>query len=219
MNYLKFILVTIFAFLISGCKKNEQHNSNSIIDSVVIGSQTWMLKNLDVATYRNGDPIPQVSDSVQWGRIKTGAWCYYKNSLSTGKVYGKLYNWYAVHDPRGLAPIGWHVASEEEWNILADYLGGAHIAGTKLKDANAAYWESFPTSVVDNSSGFSALPGGGRSGTGLFYGINKQGNWWTSSEYDTIGAVSRFLFYTISDLSGVVNDFKKGGYSVRCVKD
>src|ERR1035437_3981549 len=89
------------------------------IPSVTICSQIWMLKNLDVSTYRNGDAIPQVTDSIQWVNLTTGAWCYYNNNSANGPVYGKLYNWYAVNDPRGLAPVGWHVPSHAEWTELS----------------------------------------------------------------------------------------------------
>ena len=101
---------------------------------VKIGTQVWMSTNLDVTYYRNGDKIPQVKDSVKWARLTTGAWCWYNNDSATGAVYGKLYNWYAVNDPRGLAPIGWHIPSDTEWDTLSARLGGASKAGGKLKD-------------------------------------------------------------------------------------
>src|SRR6478609_5396230 len=88
------------------------------IASVTIGTQVWMKKNLNVSRYRNGDIILQVKDSAKWSKLTIGAWCWYNNDSATGAVYGKLYNWYAIHDPRGLAPTGWHIPSDSEWLTL-----------------------------------------------------------------------------------------------------
>ena len=103
---------------------------------VSIGKQVWTTKNLDVTTYRNGDVIPQVQDANAWEKLTTGAWCYYENKTANGKKYGKLYNWNAVNDPRGLAPKGYHIPTDAEWTILTDYLGGDTIAGTKMKSTS-----------------------------------------------------------------------------------
>jgi len=99
---------------------------------VKIGTQIWSNKNLDVSTYRNGDPIPEVQDKTAWANLTTGAWCFGE--------YGKLYNWYAVNDPRGLAPNGYHIPTDAEWTILTDYLGGEKIACKKMKSTNG--WPS-----------------------------------------------------------------------------
>ena len=96
---------------------------------VQIGQQVWMDKNLDVETYRNGDVIPQVTDSKEWAALKTGAWCYHSNNKANGVIYGKLYNWYAVNDQRGLAPKGWHIPSKAEWTTITTFLGGEDVAG------------------------------------------------------------------------------------------
>ena len=111
---------------------------------VKIGTQIWSNKNLDVSTYRNGDPIPEVQDKTAWANLTTGAWCYYENKTSKGSTYGKLYNWHAVNDPRGLAPKGYHIPTDEEWTILTDYLGGKYQggeAGTKMKSTSG--WRSY----------------------------------------------------------------------------
>ena len=108
---------------------------------VTIGTQTWTSKNLDISTYRNGEVIPEVQDSAAWANLTTGAWCYYENSTAKGTIYGKLYNWYAVNDPRGLAPKGYHIPSDAEWTILTDYLGGDSIAGKQMKSTSG--WFSF----------------------------------------------------------------------------
>jgi len=105
---------------------------NCVEAPVTIGTQTWTKCNLDVTTYRNGDPIPEVTDPAAWAALTTGAWCHYANNTANGTIYGKLYNWYAVNDPRGLAPIGQHIPTDAEWITLTDFLGGATGAGGTL---------------------------------------------------------------------------------------
>ena len=101
------------------CKKLERDNPLER-KSIVIGNQVWTSQNLDVSTYRNGDTIPEVQNPNVWYYLTTGAWCFYNNDPANGPVYGKLYNWYAVNDPRGLAPVGYHIPSDAEWTILTD---------------------------------------------------------------------------------------------------
>ena len=120
--------------------------SNSFGQSVTIGTQVWTTKNLDVATFRNGDPIPEAKTDEEWkaaGENKQPAWCYYENNTANGTKYGKLYNWYAVNDARGLAPTGWHVPTDEEWKVLSTYLGGTGVAGKKMKSRSD--WNSYKT--------------------------------------------------------------------------
>ena len=112
--------------------------------TATIGTQVWSTKNLNVSTFRNGDPILEAKTPKEWeqaGEKGEPAWCYYDNNASNDSVYGKLYNWYALNDPRGLAPEGWHVPSAKEWEILADSLGGAGKAGAKMKRTTG--WNSF----------------------------------------------------------------------------
>ncbi len=104
--------------------------------SVTIGTQTWTTLNLDVAIFRNGDAIPQAKTDEEWkaaGENKQAAWCYYDNDPKNGAKYGKLYNWYAVNDARGIAPMGWHVPTDQEWTVLSTFLGGEDVAGKKMK--------------------------------------------------------------------------------------
>ncbi|NQW78846.1 MAG: fibrobacter succinogenes major paralogous domain-containing protein, partial [Chitinophagaceae bacterium] len=104
--------------------------SNSVnYSSILIGTQNWMDKNLNVSTYQNGDIIQYVSDPAAWAALTTGAWCYYNNDPANNAIYGKLYNWYAVNDLRGLAPKGWHIPTDAEWTTLSTTLGGDAIAG------------------------------------------------------------------------------------------
>ena len=185
--------------------------------TVTIGSQTWMTKNLDVSTFRNGDPILQAKTKEEWakaGENKQPAWCYYENNAANGKKYGKLYNYFAVKDPRGLAPIGFHIPLDNEWSILTDYLGGEEVAGKKMKSTIG--WPE--NGNGNNSSKFLGLPGGSRNGSGAFINIGKFGYFWSSSEHNTINGFDRNLGYSY-DFTGRYGVAKVEGLSVRCVKD
>jgi uncharacterized protein (TIGR02145 family) len=195
--------------------------------SVAIGTQIWSTTNLDVTTYRDGTPIPQVTDPTQWQNLTTGAWCYYNNDPANGIIYGKLYNWYAVagihdNDPstpnKILAPTGWHVPSDTEWSTLTTFLGGNTVAGGKMKSIGTSLWQS-PNTAATNSSGFTGFPGGYRSNDGIFNDFMINGNWWSSSE-GNIPNISwtRYLHYNDS-FAGFVTFNKIGGFSVRLVKD
>ena len=107
--------------------------------TVTIGTQVWMVENLKATNYRNGDPIPNVRDNNDWMNITSDAFCDYDNDTSNAKIYGHLYNWYAVTDSRNIAPFGWHIASNEEWTELSDFLGGASIAGGELKETGTSH--------------------------------------------------------------------------------
>ena len=137
-----------------------------------IGQQVWSIKNLDVATYRNGDPIPKVEDGGTWQSLTTGAYCYYNNDSATyAAKYGKLYNWYAVNDSRGLAPVGYHVPTKTEWETLINTNGGIMDAGASLKEVGTTYWDQGNVGAT-NSTGFSARGGGYRhpdNGCSFFY--------------------------------------------------
>jgi len=189
----------------------------SIAQTVTIGTQVWMTKNLDVSTFRNGDPIPQAKTDEEWvkaGDNKQPAWCYYENDPANGAKYGKLYNWYAVSDSRGLAPVGYHVPSDAEWEKLVDYLGGEGKAGDKMKSKQG--WAEDGNGT--NSSGFSGLPGGSRNDSGPFYNIGKYGYWWSYSELNTYSAWFCLLLYYDGDVYRS-NFNKAGGFSVRCLRD
>ena len=218
MKKILFILLTI-TFTFVNCKKETPIPIPSEPEEVTIGFKTWKTKNLDVSTYRNGDPIPQVQNDAEWAGLTTGAWCYYNNDPSNGTKYGKLYNWYAVNDSRGLAPEGWHVPSDAEWTILADYLGGWDVAGGKMK--STLYWQS-PNTDASNESGFSGLPSGYREFDGFFYGIVSRGSWWSSSEDSTFNIGNPWsvtLTYNSSSLFLNSLSVKGDGISVRCIKD
>ena len=203
---------------------------------VTIGSQVWTSKNLDVATYRNGDVIPQVQDASAWSKLKTGAWCYFKNDASNGTKYGKLYNWYAVNDKRGLAPNGFHIPSDEEWTILTDYLGGeaadgfsvisSRYAGTKMKSSFGWIPCNGTNGNGTNSSGFAGFPGGFRYHDGTFRNNGGAGYWWSATDYvlgghEYLYAWFRSLsFHTGFVYRGSYNlDYKQNACSVRCLGD
>jgi uncharacterized protein (TIGR02145 family) len=221
--------------------------------SVKIGTQTWMTENLNVERFRNGDLIPQAKTNEEWeqaGNKKQPTWCYYENDPKNGAKYGKLYNWYAVNDPRGLAPAGWHIPSDTEWTTLGDQLGDE--ASNKMKSTSG--WDSWEEDLTcknceswnaeyrkktachvckdtrvngkkthagngTNSSGFSGLPGGGRSGNGYFFLIGNYGYWWSSSEYDTNFAYYRNLIRSYFNNLYSFSDNKEKGLSVRCLRD
>ena len=190
------------------------------INNINICGQVWMQNNLDVTHYSNGDEIPQVTDQTQWVNLTTGAWCYYNNDPANGATYGKLYNWYAVNDTRGLAPEGWHVPTNGEWTILSNCLGGDAIAGGKMKEIGTLHWQT-PNSFATNLSGFTGLPAGQRSYTDTppsFSGIYTVGTWWSSSQIDSDESWYCGLEYTYNEIFRVPS-FKTSGFSVRCVKD
>jgi uncharacterized protein (TIGR02145 family) len=199
------------------------------LPSVAIGTQKWMNKNLDVATYRDGTPIPEVADRSAWAVLKTGAWCYYNNDSANETTYSKLYNWYAVagiYDAaslndsslrKQLAPTGWHVPSDGEWTTLTDALGGGSVAGGKMKETGTAHWEA-PNEGATNSSGFTGLPGGYRYYNGAFNDIGDLGTWWSSTGGATANAWYRSLNFNFGDVNRG-RDSKTFGFSVRCLRD
>ena len=189
-----------------------------------IGQQIWMQKNLNVSRYRDGTPIPQVTDPTQWANLTTGAWCYINNTLGN---YGKLYNWYAVvgiHDTdpstpnKILAPQGWHVPSDAEWTTLTTFLGGESVAGGKMKATGASFWLS-PNTAATNESGFTGLPEGHRNNEGTFNSIGRGGSWWSSSEIEAPRALGRLLYYDSGGVEGINRHHKVNGFSVRCLRD
>ena len=191
-----------------------------ILSSVVIGTQTWTTKNLDLATYRNGDPIPEEQDASTWANLTTGAWCYFANNTANGTTYGKLYNWYAVNDARGLAPNGYHIPTDAEWTTLTTYLANIYITGNEggaMKETGLSHWLS-PNTNATNSSGFTGLPGGYRNFNGNFDEVGLTGSWWSSSEAFTFNSWYRYLAYNDGNVFRV-NWAKQGGFSVRCIKD
>ncbi|UEG49243.1 hypothetical protein LK994_11435 [Ferruginibacter lapsinanis] len=188
------------------------------ITEVAMCNQIWSGKNLDVSTYKNGDTIPQVTDRTQWNAMRTGAWCYYNNDPANGSVYGKMYNWYAVNDPRGLAPQGWHIPDNAEYTDLANCLGGSTVGGGPLKETGYIHWNS-PNSGATNSTNFTALPGGNtNSSDGNFGNLRDWADWWLATETDANNAVV-IATNSYSTYFQSVPTTKWRGFSIRCAKD
>ena len=212
--------------------------SYSNAQTVTIGSQIWTTKNLDVSTFRNGDTIPQVQTDKAWmnaGDNKQPAWCYYDNDPANGEKYGKLYNWYAINDSRGLAPVGYHIPSDAEWKKLQKFIDGKYeiISGSQMKSKSG--WNEFSNEYITvpksgngtNTSGFSGLPGGNRTHFGTFVGIGRLGYWWSTTEWvveehvEEHGPTSCWGLYLHNgdDISNRYPFGKGDGVSVRCLKD
>ena len=198
----------------TGILKEIFNASGEIVATIKIGNQIWTNKNLAVTKFRNGDLIPEAKTNEEWVK-NSPAWCYYDNNPENGKKYGLIYNWAAVNDSRGIAPIGWHVSSDSEWTILVNYLGGELVAGAKIK-SNFGWLEN---GNGTNESGFNALPGFARSDKGPFYpNLGKEADWWTSTQYDNREAWSRYVSSKNNKVSKY-KGYKSNGFYVRCVKD
>jgi uncharacterized protein (TIGR02145 family) len=238
------ILVGIILFSANSCTREDINNTNdrttaifnpdltygtvtdqdgNIYKTIVIGTQTWMAENLRTTKYNDGTPIPHVSNDTDWCSLTTGAYCNYNNTSNADSIstYGRLYTWYTVGTGK-LAPAGWHVCTDNDWRTLIAYLGGDRIAGGKMKEAGTTHWSS-PNTGADNSSGFTALPGGYRcfwEGDSIFGGIGDAGAWW-SSDYWYGDIWVRIVENDISAtyLDAVNLERKVYGFSVRCIKD
>ena len=202
----------------------KDNNPNiEVIDgtrAVKIGTQIWSVENLNLDKFRNGDIILQANSESDWitaGENKQPAWCYYNNDLSNGSIYGRIYNFFAVADSRGLCPASWHVPTDEEWNSLTEFLGGNTIAGSKMKEIGIKNWNS-PNEDANNSSGFTGLPGGYRNRGGNFMYIGTNGFWWTAPLESTYIRFIRNLNNRSEYLTrtSVLSSY---GMHVRCVKD
>jgi uncharacterized protein (TIGR02145 family) len=181
--------------------------------TVKIGNQVWMVENLNVSTFWNGDPIPEVKSVEGWreaGKEGKPAWCHYESDLANGEIFGKLYNWYAVNDARGLAPEGWHVPTDEEWQELVDYLGGKDIAGNRMKSTGG--WKD--DGIGSNRSGFYALPSGVRVSLGMFLNMGFTTSLWSSSEDIICWSLSSW-----GSNAARLGSLKGSGFSVRCIKN
>lgn len=216
------LAIALFAtiLIISGSCAVEGDSSpkDDKILTCKIGNQVWTSENLNVDKFRNGDPIPEARTAAEWKKAndnKQPAWCYYNNDPSLGAKYGKLYNWYAVVDPRGLAPAGYHIPTDAEWTVLTDFLGGEGVAGEKLKSTTG--WKD-----LGNGSGqtcFSGFPSPMRGLDGTFGSFDNDVTvWWSfSTKSEEMAWNRRILNYQTKIFRW---DFYKGsGFSVRCLKD
>ena len=189
--------------------------------TVTIGTQQWMAENLKVSKYRDGTSIPNITDNTKWDNNSTGAWAYYDNDAANNAKYGKLYNGYAVskttNGNKNVCPTGWHVPTDAEWTVLTAYLGGASVAGGKMKEVGISNWKS-PNIDATNTSLFTGLPGGYRDYDGSCSYIGNRGYWWSSTEYGSYSAWYRTLY---NDDGNADRDgsYKSVGLSVRCLRD
>ncbi len=183
---------------------------------VKIGDQFWMAENLKTTKFNDGTEIPIASDYKDWSSLMSPGYCWYYNEAENYKAdYGALYNWYTINTEK-LCPSGWHVPSVEEWKTLTSYYDESTVGG-ELKEIGTKYWMS-PNTGATNAIGFGALPGGSRGSLGSFFDEGLRGYWWSSTESDKNRAWYSALGYSSKEASGN-SDNKKGGLSVRCVKD
>jgi len=182
-----------------------QEYDNRILQSsfltVKIGNQEWMSKNLDFDYYVNGDPIPQVQNPKEWEVLKTGAWCYHNNEPRNGLKYGKLYNWYAIKDSRGLAPNGFKIPCKKDFTELCSFLD-SEFDLHKIKTINEIKKE---------------FMGGDRSWNGMFSETIDKGGYW-SSDSDKFGTTAFYIFDEAlwMVLDGYANNL---GFRIWCIKE
>tara|TARA_Y100000766_G_scaffold247876_1_gene229327 strand:- start:123 stop:791 length:669 start_codon:yes stop_codon:yes gene_type:complete len=215
-----FVAIGLLTFVGCGNEGSGLTDADGTIYKCVIGKQEWMSHNLNVEHFRNGDIIPEVKTDEDWeraGEEKRPAWCYYENEKSNGEKYGKLYNWYAVNDPRGLAPEGWHVPIETEWTALIDYLSANGHDKEESKVLKSISGWGYDGNGTDDY-GWNGLPGGLRGYNGDFNNIGSYGLWWSSSQYSVDDAWGRSLDYSY-DVVYISYLSKKAGFSVRCLRD
>ena len=216
----------LFVIFLCGCKKDDDPPAakpsvkdiqGNVYDIVTIGTQTWMAENLKVTQFKDTTDIPNITNNGQWGNLTTPGYCYYNHDGdSLNDIYGAMYNWFAVNSGK-LCPDGWHIPTNDEWLILFDYLGGVDTAGGQLKEQGSKHWIN-PNIGASNASGFTALPGGYRYETGVFYDLGKNGNWWTTTEENLGNAYYWKIHNNLISVSGN-SILKQRGLSVRCVKD
>ena len=213
---------------VHSCGTLNVHNTSSsygrLVDqdgntylTITIGSQTWMAENLKTTKYRDGSNIPSVTNHASWSTLTTGAWCSKEFNIANNCPYGKLYNFYAVVDARGLCPTGWHVPTDPEWSTFITYLGGASIAGGRLKSTSILWTSNIGAT---NDAGFSALPSSYLLVDGSFGPTGTTNGWWTTTE--SVSYPDRYwVIGTEGSSSNVLRNpyFKNGGIGVRCVRD
>lgn len=187
----------------------------NVYRTVKIGNQVWMMENLRTTHYRDGTIIQNVTGNSDWAMQSNGAYCNYNNNLELGKVYGFLYNWYAVNSTRQLAPQGWHIPTSAEWLILYNYIGGDRYSGGKIQESGTSHWVS--DTGASNITQFSGLPAGRRNANGTYEGIAYDGNWWTGTTTPN-GAAWYYNLY-VKGYIEIAESIKSLGYSVRCIKD
>lgn len=182
---------------------------------VQLGSQIWSVQNLNVTTFRNGDPIPEVRNEREWKHAAENgqpAWCYYDNKPENGNRYGRLYNWFAIMDERGIAPVGWHIPSKPEWNELVEHLDKYFTSAQVLDSLVSTSASETP------EDSFYRFQGGSRLANGSFVSGGQYGYWWGSTCY--LSTQSWLKNIRTGSAFRVYSSFNHGdGFSVRCIRD
>jgi len=197
-------------------KDNEGH----VYGTVEVGNDVWMRQNLATSQLTDGTPIPWVVDPVEWSKMKTPAYTFYDNIPLHSATFGALYNWYAVETGK-LCPTGWHVPNEVDWKYLInafpfDSITRTYIGG-QMKDATIKYWDT-PNTGATNITCFTALPGGMRDKSGVFYKFHQKAYFWSATPMNS----SSMYYYVLSNDKQSLDRYftnKSCGFSVRCVKD
>jgi uncharacterized protein (TIGR02145 family) len=215
---MKIFLKILLVVLISSCNVSNESSNDLINNNVItIGSQVWIKNNLDVDKFKNGDPIPQAKSKQEWlaySKAGEAAWCYYDNNIKNND-YGKLYNWFAVNDSRGIAPSGFHVPSNVEYDTLIKYLGGNVKSSSKLK-SNKGWTENCNGT---NSTGFNAIPSGGVDDNFTFQYLGSSFFCWSITEDNYKSAYFFNLDSCFNSTISIIDDNKSFGFSIRCLKD
>ena len=215
-NYL--LLIVFLTLALQSQAQTISDSDGNVYDTVTIGTQVWMKENLKTTKYNDGTPIPLVTDSATWVSLSTPAYCWYNNDEPKYKdKYGALYNWYTVNTGK-LCPLGWHIPSRNELEILMDYLENSNVGG-KLKETGTSNWNA-PNTGATNETGFTALPGGRRWDKGSFFNLGASGVWWCSSMWSPFSseAACFYMKYNVAEL-WLPSYPKEEGLSSRCIKD
>ncbi len=189
----------------------------NVYNTVSIGGQCWTKENLKTSKYKDNTTIPTGLNDAAWQATTTGAYSIYNDNATNNSTYGKLYNWYAVNTGK-LAPAGWHVPADSEWTTLTTYLGGASLAGDKMK-STSSLWTPYTGIINTNSSSFTGLPGGFRNYAGTYYYSGTSCFCWSSTEYTINKAWYNELDYNESSAYETATGSKANGMSIRCIKD
>ncbi|GGH14382.1 FISUMP domain-containing protein [Mucilaginibacter phyllosphaerae] len=189
----------------------------NVYHAIKIGSQTWMMENLKVTHYQDGSAIANITDSGQWRLLTTGAYCSYNNSAANAKTYGLLYNWYTVNDARKLAPKGWHIPTDAEWQALYSYIGGIRENGSQIREGGLTHWVA--EANIKNETKFTGLGGGGAvfSSNGMFDDFGYYAYWWSGTQ--KTAANSSYIALYVKGYFMFNEGSKVYGLSVRCIKD
>lgn len=187
----------------------------NVYTSIVIGTQEWMVENLETTHLNDGTAIPNVNVDTVWAALTTPGYCWYNKDVTNKDIYGGYYNWYTVNTGK-LCPAGWHVSSNDDWTTLMTFLGGTSVAAQHLKEAGTTHWTDPNTG--DNTSGFTALGAGSRTAAGPWLNFGDLGYWWNSDSVDDVNAMFKTMHHAYNNV-GIYTGDKRTGFSIRCIKN